>query len=167
MEMRFVAMLLLASCGLAAADRDFDRVVAEIESRYGVKRTHIPMMGVANLVAKFAKPAGTSGFKIAIFENLDSSRRYGDGAGLDRFFDGLSGGELHPMIRVHSRQSGESTYIATGEAGKSTRVLIVTVGRNEATVVEVKVDPEVLQKMLASPEHADKMFGMHADSDHD
>lgn len=165
MRTRLVAVLLLASCALFGADREFERIVTAVESHYGVKRTHIPLMGVANLFVKVACPAGAGSFRLAIFENLNSAPGYGATADLDRFFDELSAGGLRPLLRVHSRRNGESTYICTGEAGKSTKMLIATFARNEATVIEVKVNIDTLMKTIAAPELASKTFGIHQDRD--
>ena len=74
--------------------------------------------------------------------------------------DGLATGGLHPLIRVRSQRSGESTYIFTGEVGKSTKMLIATFQRREATVVEVKVNMDTLMKTVASPGTAGKSFGV-------
>jgi len=165
MRTRLLAVLLLASCAVFGADRDFDRIVTAVESHYGVKRTHIPLMGVANLFVKVARPAGASSFKLAVFENLDSTPSFGETADLDQVFDELSAAGLRPLVRVHSRRNGESTYICTGDVGKSTKMLIATFQRNEATVVEVKVSFETLMKTLATPELASKTFGMHENRD--
>lgn len=157
------AVLLVASCSLCAADREFDRVANAVESHYGVKRMHIPLMGVANLFVKVARPAGASSFKLAIFEDLNSARGYGETADLEQLFDDLSAGGLHPLVRVHSGRTGESTFICTGETGKSTKMLIATFGRNQATIVEAKVNIDLLMKTLAAPELASETFGMHQD----
>ena len=161
MRTRLPAVLLLASWAGFGADREFDRIVTAVESRYGVKRTHIPLMGVANLFVKVARPAGASGFKLAIFENLNSARGYGDTADFDQLFDELSVGGLRPLVRVHSGRTGESTYICTGEIGKSTKMTIATFERNEATVIEVQVNIDLLMKTIAAPELVGKTFGIH------
>jgi hypothetical protein len=157
MKRRLLAVLLLASSAAVGADREFDRMVKAIESHYGVKRMHIPLMGVANLFVKVARPAGASGFKLAIFENLDSAPGYRDFADLDRFFDELSANGLRPLVRVQSRPNGE--------IGKSTRMLIATFQRNEATVIEAAVNTDLLLKTIAAPELASKTFGAHQDHD--
>jgi len=165
--------LLLAGCGAAFAGSEFDQIVKAVESHYGVKRTHIPFMGVANLVVKMAHPAGTSEFKLAVFEDLDSSPRYGDQADLDEFINhAAASGELHPLIRVRSQRDRESTYIFAGEFGKSTRVLIATFERDEATVIEVKANIEALLRAIQDPEHAGTLLGGdrregHRDSSND
>ena len=154
MSTRILIGILAVSVAALAGDQEFDRIVQAIETHYGTKRTHIPFMGLANFAVKVARPAGTSGFKLAVFEDLSYSAE--DQEKLDRFMYGLSGGDLHPLVRTHSRRDRESTYIFMGEAGRSTKVLIAAFERNEATVIEVKVDMETLLKWIDSPELAGK-----------
>ena len=156
MKARLLAVFLAVSGAAFASDWEFDHIVRAIESQYGVRRTHIPFMGLASLAIQVAHPAGASGFKLAVFEDLKFSRE--DQVDLDRFMNGIGGGTLQPLIRAHSRRDRESTYIFMGDAGKSTKVLIATFERNEATVVEVKVNMDTLLRMINQPEHAGKSF---------
>lgn len=153
-------VLFAVSTAALAADREFEQIVKGIESHYGTRRLHVPLMGVANFVVKVGHPAGASGFKLAVFQDLDSSERYGDPADLEQLMNGLTGGGLYPLIRTRSRASGEATYIFTGEAGKSTRMLIATFHQRGATVIEVKVDMDTLMKMVATPQTAGQDFGV-------
>ena len=153
-------VLLLASMGAGfAGDWEFDQVVKAIESHYGARRTHIPFLGLASFVVSVARPAGASGFKLAVFENLRSAPGYRDRVELDHFMDGLSGGGLHRVVCARSRRDGEATYIYVGEVGSSTKMLIATIARDEATVVQVKVNIETLLKTIEAPEHARKWAG--------
>src|SRR5258706_11378237 len=156
MTTRLLAGVLIL-CGVVfAGDWEFDHIVKAIESHYGVKRTHIPFMGLASFAIQIAHPAGTSGFKLAVFEDLKSSRE--DQVNLDRLMNSISGHGLQPLVRTHSRRNSESTYIFMGDEGKSTKVLIATFERNQATVVEVKVNMDTLLRMINQPEHAGKSF---------
>jgi len=151
-----VAALLIAA-GLAGALRadgaEFERIVKAIQSHYGIEPMHIPFMGLANLVVTVAHPKGASGFKLAVFEDLKSSGA-GEWTERDHFMDSLAGGSLHPLVRVHSRRSGEATYIFMDPASKSGCILIATFERDEATVVEVKADFDTLLHSLEHPESA-------------
>ncbi len=159
-----VLVVFLAAVGAAyCADHEFDRVVSAVEKHYGVKRTLIPLMGVANLFVKVAHPAGTSGFRLAVFEDLPSPS-FEDQAELDRFMDGVRG-RLHPLVVTRSRRDGEASYIFAGEVGKSTELLIASFERHEATVIEVTVNMETLLKMIGSPDNAHRMFDGRHDSD--
>jgi len=153
-RVQLLALLLTALSVAYAGENEFDRIVKAVQSHYGTSPTHIPLMGMANLFVKVGRPAGTTGFKLAVFENLGSSPSYGVHAELDQFMRSLSGSGLHPLVCVHSRASGESTYIYSGELGRSARLLIATFQRNEATVVEVRVSTDTLFKMIESPKQA-------------
>jgi hypothetical protein len=156
-----VLMVLLASGAAFGGDAEFDRIVKAIESRYGTRPLHVPFLGVASFFVNVARPEGASGFKLAVFEDLKDLNSAADHPGecreRDRFMDTLSGPNLHPLARVHSRRNAEATYIFMGPASKSsqsTRVLIATFERNQATVIEVKANIERLLKSLEEPEHA-------------
>ena len=163
MTQRVLAVFLAAVGAAYCADHEFDTFVSAVEKHYGVKRTHIPLMGVANLFLKVGHPAGTSGFKLAMFEDLPSPS-FEDQAELDRFMDGVRG-HLHPLVVTRSRRDGESSYIFAGEVGKSTELLIASFERHEATVIEVTVNMETLLKMIGSPDNAHRMFDGRRDSD--
>ena len=158
MSSRLLALFLAAVSAAYGADREFDRVVKAIEKHYGVKRTHVPLLGVANLFVKVARPAGTSGFKLAVFEDLPSPSPYDDRVELDRFMDDVCRGGLHALVVTHSRRDGESSYILAGEVGKSSELLIATFERHEATVIQVTVDMDTLLKMIGTPDEAHRMF---------
>jgi hypothetical protein len=155
MKIRLFALLLAVSTAAFAGDRDFDQIVKAIESHYGVKPTHIPFMGLASLVVKTTHPEGVSGFRIATFEHLEAL-----GPDAPDFISALPLRDLHPLVRVYSRSGGESTYIYAGDFGKSTRLLITTLERSEATVVEVKVSIDVLLKALQDPSHMTDALGL-------
>ncbi len=158
MSARVLAGLLLAAGAAFPADAGFERIVKAIESRYGTRPEHIPFMGVASLAVKVAHPEGAAGFKLAVFDDLRSpdSRAWAE---RDRFMDSLTGGSLHPLVRVHSRRDGEATYILMDPAGKSARILIATFERNQATVIEVKADMDKVLESLQDPEHAGRTLG--------
>ena len=102
--------LTLASGSLAGFD-GFDSIVRNVERTFDAKRTSIPFLGLANMIVKVARPAGTASFKLAIFEDLDITE-----AEEDRFIDVVSegaGSRWRPMVRTRSRYSGETTAIYT------------------------------------------------------
>ena len=141
----------------AGSDPEFDRIVKAIESHYGTRPLHIPFIGVADFFVKVAHPEGVGGVKLAVFEGLKDLRTADDPRDWrerDHLMDKLASASLHPMVRVHSRHDGEATYIFMGPSGKSTRLLIATFERNEATVIEVKADIETLMQSLQDPSHA-------------
>jgi hypothetical protein len=164
MKHRILALFLAAASTVYGADWEFDRIVHAIERHYGVKPTAIPMMGVASFLVKVVRPAGASGFKLATFEDLRNDDR--DPLDLDRFMSEVTTGGLHRVVVTRSRPNQESTYILAGEVGKSTKLLIATFERNEATVIEVQVNVETLLRLIGSPEDVHSL-GEQRHSDHD
>ena len=154
MTARLLAVLLTAAYAAFGGDAEFDRIVKAIESHYGTQAQHIPFMGLASFVVKVAHPEGATGLKLAVFEDLKSAPDSPEWTERDRFMDSLSGPNLHQFVRVHSRRNGEATYIFMGPESKSTRILIATFERNEATVIEVKANIDKLLRSLEEPAHA-------------
>jgi len=148
-------LLLAAICSTACgADWEFDRVVKAIEHQYGVHRTHVPLMGVANFFVQVARPGGATGFKLAIFENL---RRAGADDGdnaqreLDCSMDEIAGANLHRLMRMHSQPERESAYIYLSDSGRVTKLLLVVFDRDEATVMQVNLNVDALMRLLNDP----------------
>jgi len=155
MRTQLLPVFLMLSGAAMGGDWEFDHIVKAVESHYATSRTHIPLMGVANLFVKVARPAGASGFKLAVFEHFNGPQEYSELVELDRFMSELCVNGLHPLVRVHSRRGGESsTYIFAGDVRKTTNMLIATFGRTEATVVQVKVNRNTLLQSLQAPEGA-------------
>lgn len=163
MNARLLAVLLVATVAGLAEDWDFSHVVKTIESHYGVKRTHIPFMGVADFALKVKHPGGTREFQLAVFENLDSSPAYRDLADRDRLMNAISGHGLHPVIAVHSRRDAQSTYIFMTESGNSARMLIAAFHRDGATLIEVKTGLDTVLKAIEDPEAMAESLGADQD----
>jgi len=162
MTSRFLATFLIASGVVLMGDSEFDHVVKAIETHYHAKRTHIPFLGLANVVVKVAHPAGASEFKLALFEDLGELGDVEDRE-LDRFMHDLGSSHLHPLVRVHSHRDREAVYIFATDEGRETRMLIATFQSDQATVIQVRVDMNELLKWIDSPKEASSHFGKRDD----
>lgn len=157
---------LLAAPVAAGKEAEFGAVVKLIESHYGVKSKGIPLLAragirVAQRVTRFSECGSV---KVAVFEDQDFSTPAG---GID--FGRLLKGALQPawqsLVEVYSRQSGEQTYIYTKEAGERFKVLVVTTGRRDGTVVQVELAPQKLAILLKDPETMGKRLTDEATGD--
>ena len=168
MKTTILAVLLMAGSTAFAGDAEFERIVRAIENHYGTHPMHIPFMGLASLIVKVAHPEGATGLKLAVFEDLKSSPGTADWTERDAFMNSIEGPTLHPFVRVHSRRSGEATYIFMEGEGKSTRILVAVFERNEATIVEVKANVDQLLRSMDEPGHARHILAgkrNHGDTD--
>ena len=143
--MKLIAFLILVSA--ASAGSDFDLLVRAMESNYGTKRLQIPFMGVANFFVKVARPAGTKDFKLAVLEHIDDTL-HPSAEQLETTFQPQG---WRPFVKVVSRKSGERVHIYARQSHRDHELLITTLERNEATMVQVRVDAERLAKWVNDP----------------
>ncbi len=141
MKRALLSLFLLAAPAVLQAG-EFDWIARHFERDSGCERLRIPFFGLARFVVAVAHPAGTSELNLAIFEK--------PGLSVDRFnriVDDAVGNHWKPMVRVRSR-NGESTNIYAQEIGRDLRLMIGTLDRDDATLVEVRVRPDKLIKFV-------------------
>jgi hypothetical protein len=139
---RFLGLILLFILPTPVPASDFDWLVREFSRESGAQQTHIPFLGFANFIVKVARPAGTSDFKLAVFER--------PGLGSLRFntiTDATVGSSWRPVIRVRSIH-GDSTNIYGRDEGKHLSLLIATLDQDDATFVQVRIKPEALMHFI-------------------
>ncbi len=144
----------------AWGDGHFEAVVRNVESQFGVRKMRIPLFGVVKFFVRAARPVGVKQLDVAIFEDLRLSRS--DMEDFDAAVTSALGGAWRPMVRV--RERGETTCIYAQPDGKDLKLLVATTGHDDTVLVEVKVNPERLARMLdESPRRAGKCFGSGSD----
>ena len=142
---------VVASTAAHATDREFKDVVNAIADEFHTRPTHIPFFGLVNVVTFVARPAGTKHIDLAVFENLDSHDR--DGRDLAQSIRRAVGGAWKPFVQVWSHHGGreETVLVYMRLEGHDCRFLVTSIEPNEATVVELKLNPEALERWLMSP----------------
>lgn len=152
------AVLLLAMPCLAGNDQDFRAVVSAIETQYGVHHMRIPMLGFATFCLRVAGTPGMAGLKIAVFQDI----RRGDqitAESLEQSIESAIGGHWRPLVRVRSRNDGELTMIYANPNDKELKVLIVSLERDDATVVQAHVKASQIRKWMNDPDDAGDLHG--------
>jgi hypothetical protein len=150
-----VAAGWMLSCAvLQGAEREFDDIVRAISDQFHTRPLHIPFLGLLNLATFVAHPAGVKHLDIAVFENLDV-----DGHAARDVAEAIRKSADHswrPFVQVRSWNHGhdETVIVYMGDAGADCKLLVMTLEPGEATVVEVKLNPEGLQVWLNRPEDA-------------
>lgn len=131
----------------------FDGVVNSLESRYHAHATRIPMMFLASMVAGGATHGGVGGLHVAEFEHFSAPV---DGEDLNRMVEEKLGHGWERMIRETSRHGGEQTLIFAHPDGKRMALFILDLDGQELDVVQVSVDPDLLNETIHKYEHHDR-----------
>ncbi|HEU4766305.1 MAG TPA: hypothetical protein VFS77_02995 [Pyrinomonadaceae bacterium] len=153
-----LALLLMAGVAQAKGD-DFNSVVKLIEQYYGVKHQGIPFLAKAGMktattVAKIkggtAKRIAEAGsIKLAIFEDQAFDREFMQfrtslNAAMSRTWS--------PLAQTLSATNGEQVYVFLRESGQKFHVLVITIDRRDATVVQATLSPKHIALLLRDPE---------------
>ena len=158
------ALLFLFSIGLAAPvlaaptaskPSEYEMIVKHLKTKYRAKKVKIPFMWFARFAVSVVRPAGVKSFSVTLFEDLKFSRETLDRemqAAMKRSFGGA---EWSPLLRVRSAE-GQQVYIYMREAGKSVRIAMVTIDKQNAAVIRATFSPERLAEFINDP----KVFGV-------
>jgi len=147
-----VAAGWMLSCAVVqGGERGFDDIVRAISDQLHTRPIHIPFFGLVNLATFAVQPAGVKHIDLAVFENLDVDEHTARGIA-ETMRDTDAGWK--PFVQVRSWKHGdEQTVIVYMAADRSDcKLLVMTLEPHEATVVEVRLNPEALQAWLNHPE---------------
>jgi hypothetical protein len=167
----FVALLLPIAVLAGGGEGGFNGVVHSIESRYHVRATRIPFLGLISFVSRKATHGGVSGLHIAEFESFSEPV---DGDELNRMVEEKLGSGWERIVRETSRKPGSTpagpgpsgskgngqTLIFIHPEGDRMGLFVVDLDGNEMDVVEVSVDPKHLDDDIGQYKH-------HHDGDKD
>jgi hypothetical protein len=159
-----ISLMVLALFGFVpvtqAKDDGFGDVVKLIEQFYHVKHEGIPLLARAGLktattVARISggprrEIAEAGSVKVAYFDDQDfrpSGSYMGFKSSMNSVLMGWS-----PLIQAASPKEEVQTYIYLRDAGNKFNVMVVTIERREACVVQVNLSPESLAKLMRNPD---------------
>ncbi|HKP46758.1 MAG TPA: hypothetical protein VJT50_09170 [Pyrinomonadaceae bacterium] len=151
--------LFVAAAVTPAVENDFDEVVKVIEQHYHVKHKSLPFLArtgikAATTAAKLAggrkrQIAEAGSVKIAYFENQEFTS-----AGAAEFRRNLKAAlipEWVPFVQVLSPDEELQNYVFLREAREKFNLLVVTIEKHDATVVQVDVSPQTLARLMQNP----------------
>jgi hypothetical protein len=153
------AILLAASGGGMGAgfESGFDSVLHGIESRYDVRATKIPFMGLVSLIAGHATKGGVRGLHVAEIENF---KGHVDGAELNALVAERVGPGWKRMVRETSRSGEEQSLIFVKPEGSRIGMLVVDLDHRELDLVQMSLDPDKLSEEISNHHH-----GVNRDGD--
>jgi hypothetical protein len=147
----FVALLVPVAL-LAGGGDGFDGVVRTIESRYHVRATRIPFLGLASIVSHKATHDGVSNMHVAEFDDLDGAI---DGQELNDLCQSKLGPGWERVIRETTRKAESQTLIFMRPEGSRMGVFVLDADGHELNVVQVSVNPDHLIETVQRYEHHD------------
>jgi hypothetical protein len=156
--------LTMPAPGAPKAD-EFGSVVKLIEQFYHVKHESIPLLARAGLKAattaarirggEYGRLAEAGSVRIAFFEDQAFDSRGGI-VGFKTSLNSTVGVTWSSLVQTVSPKDEEQTYIFVRNAGDHFNVLVVTIDRHDATVVQVNLKPDTLAQLLRDPNEMGK-----------
>jgi hypothetical protein len=145
------AVLLLAIPCFGGKDREFNALVKTIETQYGVRHVHIPLLGFTTFCLRVAGTPGTADLKLAVFDDIRDAKTLSPES-FEQSVRAAMGTRWRPFVRVRSHEDGNVTLIYADAEAKQLQVLIVALGDNDATIVQTKVKTSQIWKWIKNPE---------------
>lgn len=156
-------MLVSPSPALADGD-DFKTVVKTIERFYQVKHRSLPFIArtgikTATAAARLAggvhkQIAEAGSVRFVIFEDQEFKPQ----GAITQFRDSLNTALApgwSPVVQTLAADA-EQTYIYLRAEGEHFKVMVITLGRSEGVVVQVKIAPDTLARLLRDPNEMGK-----------
>ncbi len=145
-----LVILVIPAAVLAGGGEGFDGVVRSIESRYHVRATHIPFLGLVSLIARKATHEGVSGLHVA---EIDAFSEPVNGDELNRMVEEKLGSGWERVVRETTRNGDQQTLVFMRPEGERMGLFVVDFNNKEMDVVQVSVDPNHLNENLDRYEH--------------
>ena len=161
----------IATRKTCARGDDFNAVVKIIEQFYHVKHQSIPLLAraamkttttVARIKGGDAKRLAEAGsVRMAFFEDQDFNSR-GQIVNFKTSMRATLEENWSALIQTLAPREEAQTYIYVHDLGQKFQVLIVTIERREATVVQATVAPHVLAELMKDPNEMGKTLTQDA-----
>jgi hypothetical protein len=149
-----VALVTLAPGAALAGDESFSSVVKHIKSNYHAKQQgFFGAMMLARFAVKVIKPAGVKNFKLAFLKDLDYSRSPGpQSAQFHSFIRSKIDERWTPLVQYSSPREKQWTYVYVTQEKEQVKLLVVTLARQDAVVLQTKFSPEKLAEFMNNPQ---------------
>jgi hypothetical protein len=163
----FIAITLALSMPIgASADRDgFSEAVKLIEHFYHVKHQSVPLLARAGMKAvktaakirggEYKKLAEAGSVRVAFFEEQTFDSR-GEIASFKSAMQNALADQWSALVQTLAPKTEEQTYVYVRDAGKNFHVLVITIERREATVIQATLAPQILAELLKNPDEMGK-----------
>jgi hypothetical protein len=150
-----LGLMLTLLAGVALADdKSYSQVIQHIKSNYRAKQQgFFGMMMLARFAVKFIKPAGVKNFKLTMLRELD----YANGPSPENqdfhtFLRSKIGPEWMPLVTYSAPREQQWTYVYAAQEKDDMKLLVVTVQKKDAVVLQAKFNPSRLVEFMNNPQ---------------
>jgi len=149
-----VTLLTLAPAAALAGDESFSSVVKHIKTNYhGKQQGFFGAMMVARFAVKMIKPAGVKNFKLVYLKDLDYSEAPSPTNGqFNSFIQSKIDPRWAPLIQYSSPREQQWTYVYITRDNDDVKVLVVTLQKQDAVVLQTKFSPAKLVEFMNNPQ---------------
>ena len=149
-----LTLLTLAPAAAQAGDESFSSVVKHIKSNYHAKQQgFFGAMMLARFAVKIIKPAGVKNFKAVLLRDLDYSEAPSPKGGqFHSFIQTKIDPRWTPLVQYSSPREKQWTYVYITSEKEDVKLLVVTLQRKDAFVVQTKFSPAKLVEFMNNPQ---------------
>lgn len=149
-----VLLVSIAPTFAFAGDESFDSVVKHIKSNYHAKQQgFFGAMVLARLAVKFIRPAGVKNFKLVMLRDLDYTESPGPQNGqFHSFIQTKIDPRWTPLVQYSSAREKQWTYVFVSREKEDVKLLVVTLQKQDAVVLQTKFSPDKLVEFMNNPQ---------------
>lgn len=149
-----VTLLTLAPAAALAGDESFSSVVKHIKTNYhGKQQGFFGAMMVARFAVKMIKPAGVKNFKLVYLKDLDYSESPSPTTGqFNSFIQSKIDPRWTPLVQYSAPREKQWTYVYITRENDDVKVLVVTLQKQDAVVLQTKFSPAKLVEFMNNPQ---------------
>jgi len=161
-----ILAMFLGAGSSAHADKDgFNDVVKVIEQFYHVKHQSIPLLARAAMKAMrtgarikggdYKRLAEAGSVRVALFEDQEFDSR-GQIASFKTSIQRALDANWSPLVQTLAAKEEEQNHIYIRDAGDKFHVLVITISRHDAVVVQATIKPDILARLMKDPNEMGK-----------
>lgn len=162
-RLSITVMLVTLAPVAMAGDESFSKVVKHIKSNYHAKQQgFFGAMMLARFAVKLVKPAGVKNFKLVLLRDLDYTEAPNPRNGeFHAFIQSKIDPRWAPLVQYSSPRERQWTYVFITQEQEDVKLLVVTLQRKDAVVLQTKFSPAKLVEFMNNPQ----IMGISLNSD--
>jgi hypothetical protein len=155
-----IALALAAPFGARADGDGFNDAIKTIEQFYHVKHQNVPLLARAGMKAvrtaarirggEYKRLAEAGSIRAVFFEDQTFDSR-GNIAAFKTSIQKVLAQNWSPLVQTLAPKDEEQTYVYIRDAGQKFHVLVITIEKREATVMQATLSPQALADLMKEP----------------